>query len=463
MRRKAGTTPGVTVFILILCMVVLMQSKSYAGLLPDSKAIYGFYMPSAEFAVEKKCADNEKTEKGQVLTWNQFWGKDYVDFGMYLGSCGCSIKDINSNNGILTLQVTKDDYGINMQYDLEKGQLSLYYPEGTRPETERGGQEDKSTMILPVLRELFGGIEMPCPKSLSGWTLVGEIDNKEGIIEQYYSDVRESEYNAYSKLAAVYGCEMKDYHKLGSVASWTIKKGFASLIFEYELATGDAKITYFSCAIPSIEKIEVGQEMLFPLISEVGPVLPSAEMILGKAPIEEIADGDETIYVYDQFTESDYEKLSSYLQEKGCTVIDYDFQDDILEIQMEKDNEPFLLEYDYNGQLIKFRYSANAIVEKSSAVRTQASAFTQENSASASPYVRYSQSECYQMVLSYMKKQLKNPESLEIHSYSVTYSEGAYSFTIDYSAQNGFGGYNRETYIAIVDADTGNVLGSISF
>lgn len=48
-----------------------------------------------------------------------------------------------------------------------------------------------------------------------------------------------------------------------------------------------------------------------------------------------------------------------------------------------------------------------------------------------------------------LKSRLKNPESLQIHSSKiyVDFEWGDYhyySITIDYSAQNGFGGYNRD-------------------
>jgi hypothetical protein len=50
---------------------------------------------------------------------------------------------------------------------------------------------------------------------------------------------------------------------------------------------------------------------------------------------------------------------------------------------------------------------------------------------------------------SVLKGRLKNPDSLQIHSSKihVDFEHGDYhyySITIDYSAQNGFGGYNRD-------------------
>ena len=54
-----------------------------------------------------------------------------------------------------------------------------------------------------------------------------------------------------------------------------------------------------------------------------------------------------------------------------------------------------------------------------------------------------------------LKEDLKNPDSLKVHSSKVIsefeYGEYFYyNISIDYSAQNGFGGYNRDTYERLV-------------
>ena len=72
----------------------------------------------------------------------------------------------------------------------------------------------------------------------------------------------------------------------------------------------------------------------------------------------------------------------------------------------------------------------------------------------------YSQSECWSAAERYFKNlSWKNPSSVTIHSHSATYdsSDNTYTFYIDYSAQNGFGGYNRSYYFITVSAVTGRV------
>lgn len=70
----------------------------------------------------------------------------------------------------------------------------------------------------------------------------------------------------------------------------------------------------------------------------------------------------------------------------------------------------------------------------------------------------YSQLKCELIATDYLESILKNPNSLQIHSISVAKSGNSYIFTIDYSAQNSLGGYNRSTFICQVDFMTGKVV-----
>ena len=81
-----------------------------------------------------------------------------------------------------------------------------------------------------------------------------------------------------------------------------------------------------------------------------------------------------------------------------------------------------------------------------------------ENFASA-PSVNTSRSEteCEKIALDYLKNHLKNPDSLQVHSTSSSKSGDEYTFIIDYSAMNSFGGYTRSTYICVVDSVDGKV------
>lgn len=76
--------------------------------------------------------------------------------------------------------------------------------------------------------------------------------------------------------------------------------------------------------------------------------------------------------------------------------------------------------------------------------------FNSDSNTSADPdYVAKAYAE------SVLKNNLKNPQSLQVHSTKITVdfeydNYHFYNITIDYSAQNGFGGYNRDNYDVLV-------------
>lgn len=73
-----------------------------------------------------------------------------------------------------------------------------------------------------------------------------------------------------------------------------------------------------------------------------------------------------------------------------------------------------------------------------------------------------SETECKTIAIDYLKKYLKNPDSLQVHSATATMSGVEYTFIIDYSAMNSFGGYTRSSYICVVNCLSGEVTAAYS-
>lgn len=69
----------------------------------------------------------------------------------------------------------------------------------------------------------------------------------------------------------------------------------------------------------------------------------------------------------------------------------------------------------------------------------------------------FSESYCKDLAIAVLKRHLKNPESLQIHSTTSSKSGDEYTFIIDCSAMNSFGGYTRNTYVCVVDCVKGIV------
>ena len=70
---------------------------------------------------------------------------------------------------------------------------------------------------------------------------------------------------------------------------------------------------------------------------------------------------------------------------------------------------------------------------------------------------QYSQQECFDIAVAYIKKHLDNPGSLKIHSSRVKDGGSSYTFSIDYSVQSKFGEHKRETYYILVKAVSGSI------
>lgn len=75
----------------------------------------------------------------------------------------------------------------------------------------------------------------------------------------------------------------------------------------------------------------------------------------------------------------------------------------------------------------------------------------------------HDEKECYSTALDFLKQQRwKDPSSLTVYSYTATYGIGTYTFMVDYSAKNGFGGNTRSIYFIDVDATTNTVTSAFS-
>lgn len=70
---------------------------------------------------------------------------------------------------------------------------------------------------------------------------------------------------------------------------------------------------------------------------------------------------------------------------------------------------------------------------------------------------KYSKADCQNIAINTLKGKLKNPASLQVHSVSIDGKEGdiTFGFEIDFSAMNSMGGYSRQKFFCIVNANTG--------
>lgn len=179
-------------------------------------------------------------------------------------------------------------------------------------------------------------------------------------------------------------------------------------------------------------------------------IMPSIDMALKRNPDSQVVEENSITYVFLQFTDSDYDKVGTYFQKEGCVVADYSVDGNKILLTLNKEENTFSIVYDRDLFVAEAKYSQLLEPEKYTPPTQTTSSFTYTRS--------YDEATCYDVAVQAIKATLKNPESLQIHNHYSNESDDNYTFTFDYSAMNGFGGYNRETYYVIVSKKTGKVV-----
>ena len=236
----------------------------------------------------------------------------------------------------------------------------------------------------------------------------------------------------------------------------------------YSPATGSLNTSYAFLSYPDNNAATGGTNILPALDDMLGTSMPTVAEAIQRAPdSEETNTSGETVQTYNCFTDDDYNTFSAYLSTTGCSVDGYSLDGNVMTINLSKDGNRFDFVYDRASSIVTVTYATGtrpmqAVIATATPVPTA----TPKPTASPTPKPtakpkNYTVNQCYDRAVSYIKNRLKNPNSLIVNSYSYyeetsgTYS-GCYCFIFDYSAQNGFGGYNRSTYYVYVDYSTGN-------
>ena len=192
--------------------------------------------------------------------------------------------------------------------------------------------------------------------------------------------------------------------------------------------------------------------------------LPRIAFAIGFAPNRTSTDENGLIIEgYERFTDDDYSVWSAYLQNEDCSVIDYNGDNYEITITLSKNNQQFGFIYDRAQSRATVTYPADAILAPISNLQArtaEAKEYTTSNYVNEAEEGRLSGDECERMAMeAFRNRAWRVPSSLQIHSHSRSYNEQEkiWTISIDYSAENGFGGTNREICIITVDPYTGRI------
>ena len=444
--------------LVAMCLILLLLASTVKaeGLFPSMNQMFGTAMPSVGKALGLAAEETADTEHGKEETYLGFTYDDYTVFGAYLAGVGAILKDTVVTDDSITAVLFVRGASMEFTYNWSSQTATVVYPSGTRPETEKEAVETKASILPPV-----GGI-MP-----SAQFAVNRKPDKEEAAEngitQIWANFTDADYSAFSTYLAQTGATLKQSRAEGGVMTAEISLNTSSFTFTYDWHTQTSTVFYPSGTSPEREKWNIlkGSGTILPKMDTIGKDLPSMSQALSREPdaMETLADGSHS-ETYNNFDEADYTVFSQYLQAAGCAVDDYYVENgSVMVIQLSNLTGTFTFTYDTLRHVGTVTYPKGSRVEAAWAAPTA----TPKPAAAATPkpsQTYYSQSECWSTAERYFKNlSWKNPSSVTIHSHSATYdsSDNTYTFYIDYSAQNGFGGYNRSYYFITVSAVTGRV------
>lgn len=227
-----------TIVSLVLVLVLLLSSVGGAGLLPKANVLYGEFMPSPEFAVNRAPSSDTTENDVRTLTFTPFTDSDYVAFSKYLGAWGCECADVSSDEDLITVGVKKGELLVSFTYNRTEQSAALVYPKGTRPETENSG----SGIEKDILPSIF--VEMPSLSAVVLRLADEEIIDPDGNRIVTFYGVTEEEFDQFSEYLDTFGCELKDYSVSDSVMNAVIAKQGATFSFSYDTANGVCVLVY---------------------------------------------------------------------------------------------------------------------------------------------------------------------------------------------------------------------------
>ena len=437
--------------IISLTLILMIFTASAGGLFPSMDEMFGISMPSVGLAIGRPADVQEETGE-MYLNFN---GEDYLAFGQYLAGTGAKVTDYSVESGAMTATISARDASMIFLFNWSDKIAVVIYPSGTRAETEKESVEPGDSVLPPV-----GGV-MPSAEFAIGRKPDKQSADAEGLTLTWdtFSD---DDYTAFSAYLAETGAALKDSSIDAGVLNAEIGLNGFSFRLVYNWNAQTASVVYADGTTPESSRwnVPVGSGSVLPKLSSLGKELPRISMALEREPSSEetLPDGrlQET---YLDFSEADYNTFSKYLQTAGCTLEDYHTDDKgVLVINLSNGSGKMTFSYDAVRHTGTVTYPNQTRVEKAWVVTP-----TPEPKATPKPTEKvvtasYSENECWWTAQTYFKNlRWKNPDSVTIHGHTTSYTDGGYLFTIDYSAQNGFGGTNRGYYWITVNASTNRV------
>ena len=441
--------------LLVVVMIFAVSTAYASGLFPSMDEMLGTAMPSVGLVIGHAADEQVETDAGERETYLNFSGEDYIAFGKYLGGIGASVKEYSTADSTVTAIITVREAEIVFFYDWANRTVTVMYPLGTRAETELETTNEGDNILPPV-----GGV-MPSAEFAIGRKPDEQSAGEEGLI-QTWTVFTDDDYTAFSAYLAETGAALKNSSIEAGVLNAEIElNGFCFRLI-YDWNKQSANVIYPEGTTPESSRwnTPVGSGSILPGIKDLGRELPRISMALEREPssTETLADGS-LREIYNDFNEANYNTFSQYLQKTECTLVDYHTDDSgVLVINLTNGSGKMVFSYDALHHTGVAEYPANNRVEKAWAPTPKPRTEVTPKPDTQVIEAKYSEAQCWNIAYDYfMNLRWKNPKSVKIYGHTWVFTADGFTYTIDYSAENSFGGMNRGYYWITVDATTGKV------
>ena len=462
----------ICVILVLLLLLSGMAAMAAGGLFPSADELFGVTMPDIRFALNRAPDSIETTEEGELLTCRDFTAADYDVFGRYAAAEGLELERSDVLDGVLTAELAKDGKSIRFQYNYGERAASLLYPDGVRREQAKSTLEiSKKTSILPDIILTFGTAVPDLSEVLKNHPKPRTVE-ADGHDEMQYDGISIRDYDEVNAYLTGIGCKSESWRIEGGVLIADLRSGNGGFALRYDPSGNVIAIVcpeLYYLRQYNAEQADADLLILPDVNDAFGAMLPRVSTAILRYPDQtSTAEDGSLTETYQNFTEAEYTAFSGYLQTSGCTVGSY-YVDPTgaLVIPLELKGSGFTFIYDQLGTKATVTYPMGAAIEPEI---PQSALPTPEPTPNPTPKPTQKPSQklvitpeterkCWQAAEQYFRNlSWKNPGSVEIHGYRVSVTDleegGALLFSIDYSAQNGFGGYNRKYYFITVDIST---------
>lgn len=439
------------------------------ALFPNSDSLFGITMPDIRFAVSRDPDQEETVPEGERVFYTSFQPADFEAFGKYTKAAGLTLKSQTYQDRTLTVELEKDGAIITFQYNYDEKKASLLYPTGVRKEDSKNSAK-QSDSLLPDVKKTFGAVIPSLQSLLKNHPAVKTYKRSNGTDELRYTEITISDYNSINTYLTEIGCVVENSQTAGNVLTVVLKLLDSIFTCQYDM-TGQT--FSFICpelyyVDPNLPRTDTADKLILPNTDEAfGAILPRISSAILRYPDKKETHEDGSLNeIYERFTEEEYNVFSAYLLETNCVVGSYYIDSTgALVIPLSLKDQEFVFTYDQVNQRGITTYPKGAIIEseipKSSLptaipTATPVPTPTLEPGTTPKPSHFYSVNEAWEKVEYYFWHSIRwnDPDSIKVYNHTWIPSEDGYTFLIDYSGKNRFGGTVRKTYMIDINMYT---------